>query len=173
MYIHTFFEELVTNGRIFRRVFSKYTHPPSRPNILALQTCACNNSCHVLAHAIAANVVCLPNQMVKWKETRDHAQPHLSVFFQGGQLHGAMVAVGGSYEHWASPVADFDGCLVLHRDLLPFAEGEWKVLSYILSGPSADTCFGTERHACPQPAVFLSQCTCITPSTYVYIHILR
>ena len=117
MYIHPLFEELVANGRIFRRVFSKYTHPPSRPNILALQTCACNNSCHVLAHAIAANVVCLPNQTVKWKETRDHAQPHLSMFCQGGQLHRAMVAVGGSYEHWASPVADFDGCLVLHRDL--------------------------------------------------------
>ena len=47
------------------------------------------------------------------------------------------------------------------------------MLSYILSGPSADTCFGTERRACPQPAAFLSQCTCITPSTYVYTSFVR
>ena len=42
------------------------------------------------------------------------------------------------------------------------------MLSYTLSGPSADTYFGTERCTCLQPAAFLSQCTCMTPSTYVY-----
>ena len=34
--------------------------------------------------------------------------------------------------------------------------------------PSAETCFDTEQSACPQAAAFLSRCTCITPSTYVY-----
>ena len=33
--------------------------------------------------------------------------------------------------------------------------------------PSADTCFDTERSACPQAAAFLSRHTRITPSTYV------
>ena len=37
------------------------------------------------------------------------------------------------------------------------------------SGPSAETCFDTERcYACPRPAAFLSRRTRITPSTYVY-----
>ena len=36
------------------------------------------------------------------------------------------------------------------------------------SGPSAETCFDTERSACPQAAAFLSRRTHITPSTYVY-----
>ena len=34
--------------------------------------------------------------------------------------------------------------------------------------PNAETCFDTERSACPQAAAFLSRRTCITPSTYVY-----
>ena len=34
--------------------------------------------------------------------------------------------------------------------------------------PSAETCFDTERSACPQAAAFLSQRTRIMPSTYVY-----
>ena len=36
------------------------------------------------------------------------------------------------------------------------------------SSPSAETCFDTERSACPQAAAFLNQRTRITPSTYVY-----
>ena len=36
------------------------------------------------------------------------------------------------------------------------------------SGPSAETCFVTERRVCPQPTAFLSRRTRITPSTYVY-----
>ena len=36
------------------------------------------------------------------------------------------------------------------------------------SSPSAETCFDTERSTCPQAAAFLSRCTHITPSTYVY-----
>ena len=36
------------------------------------------------------------------------------------------------------------------------------------SGSSAETCFDTERRACPQPAAFFSRRTRITPSTYVY-----
>ena len=36
------------------------------------------------------------------------------------------------------------------------------------SSPSAETCFDTERSACPQAAAFLSRRTHITPSTYVY-----
>ena len=36
------------------------------------------------------------------------------------------------------------------------------------SGPSAETCLDTERHACPQPAAFFSRRTCTTPSTYIY-----
>ena len=35
-------------------------------------------------------------------------------------------------------------------------------------GPSAETCFDTERHACPQPAAFLSRRTRISPSAYVH-----
>ena len=36
------------------------------------------------------------------------------------------------------------------------------------SGQSAETSFDMEQRACPQPAAFLSQHTCITPSTYIY-----
>ena len=36
------------------------------------------------------------------------------------------------------------------------------------SSPSAETCFDTERSACPQAAAFLSRRTRITPPTYVY-----
>ena len=31
-----------------------------------------------------------------------------------------MVAIGGSYKHWISPVADLNGCLDLHRDVYIF-----------------------------------------------------
>ena len=42
-------------------------------------------------------------------------------------------------------------------------------LSFLEDGsPSAETCFDTERSACPQAAAFLSRRTRITPSTYVY-----
>ena len=34
--------------------------------------------------------------------------------------------------------------------------------------PSADTCFDTERSACPQAAAFFSRRTRITPPNYVY-----
>ena len=36
------------------------------------------------------------------------------------------------------------------------------------SSPSAETCFDTERSACPQAAAFLSRRTCITPTTHNY-----
>ena len=36
------------------------------------------------------------------------------------------------------------------------------------SSPSAETCFDTERSACPQAAAFLSRSTRIMPPIYVY-----
>ena len=36
------------------------------------------------------------------------------------------------------------------------------------SSPSEETCFDTERSACPQAAAFLGRRTRITPPTYVY-----
>ena len=39
---------------------------------------------------------------------------------------------------------------------------------YEANSPSAETCFDTERSACPRAAAFLSRRTYITPSTYVY-----
>lgn len=32
-------------------------------------------------------------------------------------VNNCMVAVGGSYKHLISPVADLDGCLVSYQDL--------------------------------------------------------
>ena len=56
------------------------------------------------------------------------------------------------------PKVSFDYITVLFSMQEPVEDGS----------PSAETCFDTERSACPQAAAFLSRRTRITPPTYVY-----